>query len=230
MGTSLFETKRDPYEVNFEVWKNKTHSHLIQNGSRSHKAALNSAEAARELISQKRANLAGALKKNDKASADAHSEKITKLQGVHDGILSGLTKAGYLHPRDAQRKAFQKHLITESFLSALRGDDVTPKPVVGIWFGKGSATEHPAYQQGVKSAQTMSDDYEIEHLKNSAVKAHEKHVQLALNHEDKLRDVVKNQTNEHPDVEAERQTIQKHKDLADTFHAFARGLHRAQTE
>jgi hypothetical protein len=223
------ESANDPYAANFQVWSTKTKTHL-KAGPPSHNAALNSLEAALEMITQHKANLLSATRKNDSGAAKNHEHQIAKLQGVHDGILSGLSHAGFLHPRAARRKAFKKDLITESLLSSLAGEKLTPRPVVGVWFGEGSATDHPAYQQGMKAAEKMADEHEIEHLKNSAVKAHEKHVQLALNHEDKLRDMEKNQGEDHPEAQEERNNVKKHKELADTFHAFARGIHRAQTE
>lgn len=227
MTTPSADAAKDPYKANFQIWKVKTHTHLVKNGPPSHKTALSSLEAASEMITQNNAHLAGALKRSDKAAADKHSLQIAKLQGVHDGILAGLAKAGHLHPRAARRSAFKKDLITESQL--FRAQRFSPKPVVGIWFGKGSAVDHSAYEQGVKAAEKVGDDFEIEHLKNSAVKAHEKHVQLALTHEDRLREIVNSSEEDQPKVQEERVKVQQHKDLADTFHAFARGLHRFQT-
>lgn len=223
MATTLTESANDPYKANFHTWETETSVHL-KKGASSHRAVANSLEAAREMITQHSASLATALKRGDKAQAGQHQERITKLQGVHDGILSGLSKAGVLPIKAARRKAFNKQHLTESQgLSA-------PKPVVGIWFGEGSAKDHSAYDQGLKAAQKLGDDFKVEHLKVSALKAHEKHVHSALNGEDKLREMLKVHNEEHPRVQAQSAKVKEHKDLADMFHAFARGLNRYETE
>ena len=223
MATNLTEPSADPYKVNFNVWQTKTSTHL-KGGPSSHRGALDSLEAAREMLTKHNNNLAVALKASDKKQAEHHQDHISKLQGVHDGILSGLAKAGYMHAKAARRQAFNKQSITES--QTLSG----PKPGVGIWVGRGSAQDHPGYQQGINAAKKIEDDFETEHLKLSAIKAHEKHVHLALHHEDKLREMLKSHADSHPRVKALHQKVNEHKDTADLFHAFARGLNRYQTD
>jgi hypothetical protein len=176
------------------------------------------------MITQHTASLSAALKRGNSAQAKRHQTQISKLQGVHDGILSGLSKAGRLPLKAARRKAYNKQHLTES-----QGVSA-PRPVVGIWFGEGSAQDHPAYAQGFKAAHKVGDDFEVEHLKVSALKAHEKHVQMALNGEDKLREMFKVHGEDHPRVKAQSAKVKEHKDLADLFHAFARGLNRYETE
>lgn len=223
MATTVRESATDPYKANFHTWQTET-SVRLKKGASAHREIANGLGAAREMISQHQAKLASALQRGDRSQAAHHQGSIAKLQGVHDGILSGIAKAGLLPIKAARRKAFNKEHLTESQNLS------SPKPVVGIWFGEGSAKDHPGYAQGLKAAHKLGDDLEVEHLKMSALKAHEKHVHTALNAEDKLRDMLKDHTEEHPRVKAQIQKVRQHKDLADLFHAFARGLNRYESE
>lgn len=115
----ISESDNEHYTSNFNIWAAQTHTHLTKNGPPADRSAYKSLEAARQMITQHQAGLYKAQKTNNKSEIQHHEKQIAKLQGVHDGILSGLSRAGYVPLKAARRKAFNKAHLTEGVQSAL---------------------------------------------------------------------------------------------------------------
>lgn len=104
---AITESHNDPYQVNRNVWHSKTHTNLTMNPNK-HQEHFRALEVAKDKIDKHRNLQTAAFQKGDHKEVEHHAKHLEMYKGVHDGILSGLAKAGHIHPKDAHRKSFKK--------------------------------------------------------------------------------------------------------------------------
>lgn len=181
-------------------------------------------------------------KKAIKESQDValrHQLKIAKstlkMSDIGADLAGGMTK------RDAVKLVVKHHGIEhakkllkqsghkdDEMIKLLENMERKQRSVAGTWFSPQPVICHSAFDQGLKVADKVKSDSKLDALKTSALARHVHHAKTALQHQQKLKTMLKNGEGTTPaythyDAEATR-----HKQLSDKFHAFAQGIHKRQ--